>query len=276
MSLAEYGLRIATVRALRGKTFAGALVLDEPGDPVAGVIEGSSIGEQATPLIAVFTNLNVAEIGHGSLLVPSKGVVDLTIQVYLPPTVSASVGGNETSIKGRDGGGKFVVDIIERQVAAVLLADQSPWAVLARHFRFRVIEARSQSFVVKSAPEADIGVEIMAREIVLRVELIGDPSFGEEPSGHFATLLTMMESDTELSPLAPVFRQAIAGPEGMQYHEIQAALMGVDLTVAHALGLTSAATGSTEAAPVLEEIDIVNLAGGGVIVDDGSVVLPTP
>lgn len=235
MSLTRTMLRLATIRALTGATFAGDAVFDSAIDPI-----DHRVAEEARPLIVVYTDDEEGEpAGRADLLqgdrtelviecvVAGRTVVELqnddgtttpSVQITLPTT---------------DAGLELTLDLIEAQVIRTLLASQTPWAL-----RWRALAPRIHKHLSRRGSSAEQGNRFAVRQLVLTCGLLLDPDRGAAVTGDtaFGRALVAMEADPELSQIAAVLRAEAEGQPLAEWRRA-AARLGVELDVVKALGL---------------------------------------
>lgn len=224
MSLAAFGLRLALVNALKGKTVAGASVLDAPLDPIDPALEN-----ERGVTIAVYTSDETAS-GDGADLLSADKSIDVVVQIYLPPTVT--FGG--VALDTRQSAAEPVLDLIWREICSVVLVDQSDWSALWRDLVFAYHETVSRPFLI----ETDRGIRLAAREVMIRVESISDPQFGPVESGSvWSRLLTLMRADPDIAPMADLLEAQIVGVGTLPVWQQAASALGLRAEAARAIGL---------------------------------------
>jgi hypothetical protein len=270
VSLADFALRIATVRSLRGRTYVGENVLDEPIDPVAQVIGDAEQDVAPKALIAVYTNASESK-PQGKDIYGAPSFVEVTLQIYVP--YETGLGG--TAEAGQIKGAKFLSDMIERQIERVFLVDTTPWAKVRRDLTFLIHEIKAQSFVIKT----DLKLEVSGRELTYRFETISSQPFGKPLIHPYPELLGLMRADTSLAGLAEIFNTEATSPTVMTDVQTVMAGLGISEESVKALGLGGGASLPSDEDPEpATQITIVNGDVGGsgdggiVVVDDGSIV----
>jgi hypothetical protein len=116
MSLVALALRIATVKALAGRTFAEGRVFDSAIAPL-----DVTVSEERAPLIVVYTDEESAEVSGHDLLVPDRAL-SLVIHCAVASKVTAAAGGVTVE------SGSLVVTIEASTISAGPHAD---WQVTA-------------------------------------------------------------------------------------------------------------------------------------------------
>ena len=205
MSLAAFALRTCAVRALRGRTLAGAsAVYDSPVD-MAGIAESAK-----TPSIFVFSDLERLTGLATRDVLDGDNTIDLALMIVLPAEFQATVGGATVTFDDRKAGAAGAIDIIYRQVERALLDDSSVWSGLWVRFAFKLVEVEAHAYVLPVG-KGPVLRKLPARAIRIVIEPLQEPCFGAEPQGIWAEFVTAMAGDPGLAPLAPIFAAAIQG-----------------------------------------------------------------
>lgn len=237
MSIARLALRLATVKALGGRTYAGSRVVDSAIETIA-----STIGPGPTPALLVYTDEASGE-AEGRDLLSAGGQATLAIEMAVAQAVQVPVadGENEVAIviPGTDAGIEITLDLMERQVRLALTDPLSPWAEIWRRLVLKIVDIR----VLRGA-NARKGERFAARRLEIRVETLADPVPGMNVGEVWADFLALAEADTGgdgLAGLAAEIRAQIEGSEMVDWRRAQAAL-----------GLTGAGIGGIGLAPLLD------------------------
>jgi hypothetical protein len=256
--IVDYALRVAMVYALRGRTYAGTNVFDSPNDPITESLDG----DDAKVVIAVFLNSTNATVEGEDILHPTSNAVDLMVQAFMPDKLEIQLSGGSVAIRTRNEGGQFAMNMLERQIERVLLADDTPWATFLRRVIAKHRAVKTQSFVVQT----DRNVEITARETVFTLETCDNPGFGTTANEFWNSFLTLMAGEPALAPLVPVVRAEIESPNPLTDWRIAAIDLGVDANVPQMLGLGPVRPATTT--PLLQKIVIDSTQHPDVIVDE--------
>lgn len=204
MSLAAFALRVCAVQAITGATLAGAAVVDSPID-MADRAETAS-----TPSIFVFSDLErITDIETRAIYAGSTKV-DLAFMIVLPAVFKATIGGVTLDFDDGQAGAAVAIDILYRQIIRALLDESTIWGRLFCGFAQGIDEAEAHAYVL---PVGKAGAQrkLPARAIRLVIDPLNNPPMGEAPSGLWAELVTAMEGDADLAPLAPLIAAAIQG-----------------------------------------------------------------
>ncbi|MGI3901240.1 MAG: hypothetical protein ACRYGP_13850 [Janthinobacterium lividum] len=205
MSLAAFALRTCAVRALRGRTLAGATaVYDSP-------VDMADLAEKATtPSIFVFSDLERLTSLATRDVLDGDNTVDLAMMIVLPAEFQATVGGATVTFDDRRAGAAAAIDLIYRQVERALLDESSVWSGLWVRFVFKLVEVEAHAYVLPVG-KGPVLRKLPARAIRIVIQPLQEPGFGVEPEGIWAEFVTAMAGDAGLAPLAPLFAAAIQG-----------------------------------------------------------------
>lgn len=254
MSLVSFALRTCTVRALRGATLAGAAVYDSPVDP------SDTAATAATPTIFVYSDHEVLEDIQGRGLLSGSRTIDLSLLVVLPATFSATVGGATVEFQDRKAGAAAAIDIIWRQIERALLDESSVWSSLWLTFVDKIVSVDARAYVLPVATGTQAR-HLPARAITLSLDPIDSPEMGASPQGVWADLITAMQADAGLAPLATLLAGAIEGTSLPQWR-VDALSLGDSIQDAQDLGYGSLTNDATTAQPALQEITLDDLSPG--------------
>lgn len=219
--LNRLALRLATVRALRGRTLAGDNVLDSDMAPIEDIAL-----EYPQPVIVVYTDDGKFMSSGRDLFVTSGdarvdvGFQSLVIEIVITQRMTMRDDDGNT-IEGAvppvlDAALEFNLDIIERQIYAALMdADPAaPWAEMWRRFVFGIGDRDSQ----RGSSKQD-GLRLAGRQIKLSVTMPRDPAPGAPVGPLWSSFLALAATDAGLTPLLPMINACLAGtplPPGLQ------------------------------------------------------------
>lgn len=212
--LTRLALRLATVRALRGKTLAGSNVLDSEIGPVEDIAK-----DKPRPVIIVYTDDGKFSGAGRDLFSPAGdnrvdvGFQHLIIEILVTQRMKM-LDDEGQEIEGAlppvlDAALAFNIDLIERQVYAALM-DASPaanWAEMWRRLSLDIGDRDSQLGMSKRD-----GVRFAGRQIKLSVKLLREPRPGDPISPVFARFIALAQAEPDLAPLVPLIQSALAGP----------------------------------------------------------------
>lgn len=205
MSLVSFALRIATARVLRNATYAGPRVYDSMISPA------DLLHKEADAFIVVAVD-SAERIPEGRDLLGAACSLELTLDAAVASRVTVKTKDGEedeqefVSIPHTDGGMEVTLDLMMRQTMRALLTSTSPWAVL-----WRTLVTKISKVQIDRGASAEKGVRFAARQTVMTLDVIAEPSFGE-PEGVWADLLALMRDDAEFADLADILELEIASP----------------------------------------------------------------
>ncbi|MBK3745881.1 hypothetical protein G3A39_42790, partial [Paraburkholderia aspalathi] len=204
MSLTALAVRLATIRALKGRTFADDRVFDSKINPVNLV----ALNEKK-PVIVVTTDDDNIDI-TGRDFFRGDHRLELVIEIAVTTKIEVNVEDGGTtevvSIPSTDAGLEQTIGLIGWQVSKALAADGGEWGDLWRTLVTKVHSITSR----RGADEAN-GVRYAARQFIFIVDHIAEPTPGELPNNGdgWWRALRMMKDDAELSSIAKVIENQI-------------------------------------------------------------------
>jgi hypothetical protein len=215
MSVVRSCLRIATVAALRDKTWAETRVIDSDNGPLENAIKADP-----TPYIVCYTDDDDREEIDGFDLAGAKRALVIVLEFGLASAITPMDGGTKMRIPATDGAFELALDIIETQIVTALVHDPtSAWGELWRELAMR-FDLKAHS---KRGGSSEGGSRWAARQLVLHVDPIADPPPGVliDPDHPVRRFLTAARADGFASAAdlieasistvaAPVWRQAQA------------------------------------------------------------------
>lgn len=209
--LNRIALRIATVRALRGKTYAQDKVFDSVNAAIDDVA-----AEHPTPVIAVYTDGAHYSPGGKSLYAVGgdgrvgSGQQTLTIEIALTQrmVVPTEDGQSQEVVLPLflDPALELMLDLIERQVADALMspAEDDVWADMWNRLALGVDRSSERGMSQRD------GVRFAGRQITLGISLPTDPIPGMVNPlwDHFMTLVA---GEPDLAVIVPMLTRARGG-----------------------------------------------------------------
>ena len=229
MSLIPLALRIITVKALRGETYALARVLDSSLDAI-----DMTVTKDKSPVIVVSSDDEEYSNENGKLaLMAADRSVDFVIEYAVASMVEAPDGSQQLTIPHTDAGQEAILGIMGRQIMRALLTPQTPWSDLWR----RVVVSVPKVMIRRGA-SAEQGVRFAARQMVMSCRTLHEPDFGRAiGAGEFwDDLLTLMAADDDLADLAKIIRGEIEGPHLTSYDRV-AAMLGISRGTVEKIGV---------------------------------------
>lgn len=201
MSLARLALRIATVKALRGHTWAGDMVRDSEIGPIDDAAQDKEI-----PFVVVYTDDSEGEVS-GTDLFAHDGKQCLVIEVGVTTRMKPGRSGpGGWAIPTTDAGMEMTIDAIERQIKLALTDPANPWGEFWRKLVLSIDMRKSQ----RGAAAKD-GVRFAGRQIVLDVDLPRDPAPGRPLGPIWADFLALCAADADLAGQVDALRALATG-----------------------------------------------------------------
>jgi hypothetical protein len=227
MSLARLAMRIAAARALRGATLAEARVYDSAIAPI-----DQTIAEERRPILIVTTDDHELDV-TGRDLFHGNVSCDLVIEAAIAARVEVAGEESVITIPHTDEGMELVLDLIEHQIMAALTWERSDWSRVWMKLVPRISRRLS-----RRGASVEKGVRFAARQIVLTCDLIEAPTDGTTIAAGtaWADLLSVMEADTDLAPIAGMLHTEIEGTPLADWR-CAANMLGIHLEAADAIGL---------------------------------------
>ena len=248
MSLARLAMRIAAARALRGATLAEGRVYDSAIAPI-----DETIAEERQPILIVTTDDH--EMGvTGRDLFQGHIACDLVIEVAIAARVEVAGEESVITIPHTDEGMELALDLMEHQVMAALTRERSDWSRV-----WMKLVPRLSRRLSRRGASVEKGVRFAARQIVLTCDLIEAPADGAAiaEGTAWADLLSVMEADTDISPIARMLRAEIEGTPLADWRRA-ANMLGIHLETADAIGLGPVLDLAQDPQPAVE----VDVTGG--------------
>lgn len=240
--LSRLALRICVVEALKGHTHFGDNVLDSEitALDVAGDTELRT--KQDQPFIAVYTDESIADRrgqnGQATdldlMALHRAGITDLVIEIGLTAAMTEIDDQGQSTIVGigfpaTDANMEATLDMVAAQIMAVLTDPGNEWSELFRKFRSRLIG------IARRRTSNAENTRIAAHQIVITLDLIADPVFGEPLSdtGTFAAFLKKLEEVN--NPWLPAFKNMIGPAEEKKMTVLQRRYTGATLEESRAI-----------------------------------------
>lgn len=197
MSLSRFVLRTATVKALRGRTFAGDMVRDSEIGPIDDAAKDKEV-----PFVVVYTD-DVEGDGAGTDLCENNGRHCLVIEIGVTTRMKAK---GAWAIPTTDAGMELTIDAIERQIRLALANPANAWAELWRDLVQSIDGRKSQ----RGAAAKD-GVRFAGRQFVLDVSLPREPHPGQPLGPIWKRFMALAAADADLAGLVPMLTQLATG-----------------------------------------------------------------
>lgn len=236
--LGRIALRIAAVEALKGKTLVGDNVLDSQIGALDVAADGSIRTEQDNPFISVYVEGSKAEDRLDLRALHRSGLTEFMIETGI--TAAMTVTDPETGVSevipglpATDPAFEFYLDVVGRQVVNTLTDPNNAWAEIWRGLTTGIVKIER-----KRTSDAASGTRIAAHQLVITVDLLPDPVFGETitPTSIWAKLFAQMSVGDH--PFLPTLQSLVGNPAGILDHEAQRRRFGLTLEEARALLVT--------------------------------------
>lgn len=233
--LGRIALRIAAVEALKGKTLVGDNVLDSEIGALDVGADGSIRTDQEKPFVSIYVEGSKIEDRLDLRALHRSGSTDFMIEIGITAAMTVTDPETDasdviTGIPATDPAFEFYLDVVGRQVVNALTDPNNAWAEIWRSLSSGVgkIERRRTS-------DAASGVKTAAHQLIVTVDLLPDPVFGEPiaPTSTWAKLFAQMEASNH--PFLPMLQTLVGDPDGVLNHEAQRRRRGMTLDEARAL-----------------------------------------
>jgi len=237
--LARIAIRIAAVEALKGRTLIGDNVLDSQIGALDVAADDSIRTDQERPFISVYTDASRGD-GDGRSL-HKAGATELTIEAGITAAMvvtDAETGASEVipGLPATDPAFEFYLDCVGRQIATALTDPANEWAEIWRGLSSGIVSVDR-----KRTSDAASGTRIAAHQVVVTVDLLPDPVFGEPvaPTSIWAKLFAKMASTSH--PYLATMQALVGTPADGTDHDASRRRFGLTLDEARALTLADGA-----------------------------------
>lgn len=224
MSLVALGLRLATVHALTGRTFAGERVFDSAIDVFD---ERDQSGND--PFIVAYTDDDEL-IPRGKELLSGEHKVTLTIHAVAAAAVKKEHGEKTIVIPQTDEGLEIILDLMQFDILREIQSFGGEWGELWRN-----LVVKCQKISIRRGASAQKGVRFAAREIALDVDVIADPYPGMEKLGPWADLDTLLRGNADMQNIADLIDERRQAGSDLPHAERLRATLGISRKAAGAL-----------------------------------------
>ncbi|ABE63176.1 conserved hypothetical protein [Nitrobacter hamburgensis X14] len=173
-------LRMAAIEALKGHTMVGGNVLDSEIGALDVGADGNLRTDQEKPFISVYVEGAKLEGGADIRALHRSGPTELVIEIGITAAMVETNGETgESSIVGlqippTDPAFEFFLDCTGQQVVNALTDPGNAWAEIWRGLSSGVIKIER-----RRTADATHGVRIAAHQMVITVDLLPDPVYGE-------------------------------------------------------------------------------------------------
>lgn len=239
MSLVALAMRLTLCEALDGKTLAGSAVRDSN---VTELDEMLKEGETRS-IITVATDEQEGTFDGLAYDIANRKL-DLVIEIAVKKGVRVQIQEAKDSppqeavvadVAGTDGGLEMSVDLIARQIMAIMQAGDA-WSDLFRRFAGKPLK-----FTSKRGAGWEKGFRFAARQIVVTFDPLHEPPFGRPPDGAFSDLVDKLsDAGAPLNRYAPLIAKVIEGTPIPEWRQLQVDLgLSDDAARAHGAGAQS-------------------------------------
>lgn len=231
MSLTALAVRVITIRALKGRTFAEDRVFDSKINPVNLVAK-----DEKKPVIIVTTDDDNVDIA-GKDLRAGDHKLELVIEIAVTQKIEVEVeNGPATevlSIPATDAGLEATVGLLGWQIAKALSADGGEWGDL-----WRSVVTNVHSISSRRGADDENGVRYAARQYIYSIDHIAEPTPGEALNASFGwgRILAAFKTDAELAPMARLIEAEITKGEYLPW-EIARGELGLSNDEAEIIGV---------------------------------------
>lgn len=195
MSIGRIALRIVTVEALRGNTSVEGNVLDSEIGSIDVAADDSLRTNQQKPFISVYTDgAKADDLGSGRRLWVN-GLTELLIETGI--TASMTETDQETGestiigfgIPAADAALELFLDVVDRQVVAVLMDPDNVWSEIWRGLVHSIAKVER-----RRTADAETGTRMAAHQQCIVCDILPDPVYGAEiaPTSLWQKLLDQM------------------------------------------------------------------------------------
>lgn len=217
MSLASLAIRLATIRALKGRTFAGEKVFDSKIEPI------DLVARQGNEFVIVVTTDDDEMDVTGRDLRAGDHKLELVIEVAATAKLTVTAGDGEESevisIPATDAGLEASLNLIGWQIARALSAGGGEWGDLWRSMVMRVHSVASR----RGADDAN-GVRYAARQYIYRIDHIAEPEPGVPPTDIWERIVSMLKADAEFAGIGKIVEATISGEPMEPWERVRASL----------------------------------------------------
>lgn len=237
--IGRIALGMATVEALKGATLVGDNVLDSEIGALDTDAAGNLVSDQQKPFISVYVEGAKLEGAAVLRALHKSGPTDLIIEIGIaatmvgvdPETLESEV---IPGIPATDAAFEFYLGLVGRQVVNALSDPGSAWAEIWRGLMAGVLKIER-----RRTGDASNGVRIAAHQLVITVDLLPDPVYGEPIAStsiwaRFFAKLAEDESEITAAKLAAL-RALLGAPDDVSPSEAQRRRLGLTLEEVRAL-----------------------------------------
>lgn len=202
--ISDFACRVIAQQAIRGRTLAGAKVLNSPMVSLKEMMDANS---DFSPVITVFSSDHSNDtVGQDTQAGATKAILSFTCLV--PPSARFTVDGREYEVKGQGPFAAAVSDIMVFQILQALRDSKNPWARLWSDMVPKI------GRLSKSPPflEVEESIQVPSRMLTVEYTPLADPVAGRPLTATWQALYDLMMEDAGLRVVAPLMKTAIEQP----------------------------------------------------------------
>lgn len=240
--IGRIALRMATIEVLRGKTAVDQNVLDSRMTALDAGADGILKTDQKKPFIAVYTDDAKLEAGMEARSLHKSGPTALVIEIAIAESMLYRNELNDVEvvagIPDADDAYEFLLDVIGRQITNALTDPQDAWAEIWRGLSSRILK------IERKRTSSASGVRIAAHQLVITLDILPDPIFGEPLSAgsswaRFFAKISEQGMPPVIASRVSLLQALIGSPDGIADHEAQRRRYGLTIAEARAMLDTS-------------------------------------
>lgn len=228
MTLVAHALAICATGALAEVLPAWTSVVLNPHDPLA-LVDGSD-----RIIVAVFAGDARLEV-KGRRWTTGDATVELVVQVLLPPTVAAEVGGVSCTFDTRKGGESAIYAVVCEAIRYAFTAPEpGTWGELLQ--RVWLSHPEPIDYLPGRAERTD-SIPVPVLDISIPCEVIQPPAPGTVAPEPWPQIVAQMRADTAFTPAGADFLEALIAGRPLSPVDAELALAGLSRIEGPALGL---------------------------------------
>jgi len=224
MSLVALALRMATVKALTGRTYAEQRVFDSAIADLDVQVE-----DEKAPFLVVYTD-DEDITPDGKDLAAGTRKLTLIIHAVVASAIKTKTGETSITIPPTDEGLEVILDLTRFDALRELQSFGGEWGNLWRNLVLKV-----SKITTRRGASAKKGVRFAAREIALELETIADSYPGLPRVGPWADIDTLFRADGELVHIADLIDERRGAGGEMSFADRLRATLGLSRQAAQAL-----------------------------------------
>jgi hypothetical protein len=217
LSLASLAIRLATIRALKARTYAQENVFDSRIGPL------EDVAKSGCAFVVIVTTDDDAVGVEGQDLIAGDHTLELVIEVVATAVLSVPHGEGEEvetlSIPATDAGLEATLNLIGWQICSALSAGGGDWGDLWRTMVVKVRDIASH----RGADDTK-GIRYAARQYVFKIDHVADPQPGSAPADVWRRIVDMLKADSEFAAVGKIVEAAISSETLQPWEQVRASL----------------------------------------------------